>query len=128
MAEIVVGLYPSRGVAEDAVNRLRTEGVPDGDVFLKMLSEVALAPGSTTVEFTAFDPDPVLWSNVRNTYGRYIRNGETVVLVRAETAAEIELASNVLRIFEPLVVELLTVEFAGQTTPAPRNRTTSSGV
>ena len=125
MSQIVVGLYPSRGIAEDAVNRLRTEGVPDSDVFLKMLSEVA--PGSATAEFTAFDPDPVLWSNVRNTYERYIHNGETVVLVRAETDAEIELASNVLRIFEPLVLELLTLEFAGQTTPASRNRTTSSG-
>ena len=34
-SRIVVGLFESEGIAEDARNRLMTEGVPAGDVFLR---------------------------------------------------------------------------------------------
>ena len=37
LARIVVGVFQSEGIAEDARNRLRTEGVPDGDIALKNL-------------------------------------------------------------------------------------------
>jgi hypothetical protein len=107
-AQIVVGLFPSSGIAEDACHRLRTEGVPDGAVFFQMLREVAPLPSTTgAAVLTSY---PRIWDNVRDTYVSYIHNGETVVLVLAATAAEIELASDVLRMFEPLVVELLTLE------------------
>jgi hypothetical protein len=107
-AEFVVGLFRSRGIAEDACHRLRTEGVPDGAVFYQMLREVAPLPSTT--EGGALSMYPRIWDNVRDTYVSYMHNGETVVLVLAATAAEIELASDVLRMFEPLVVELLTLE------------------
>ena len=40
-SEFVVGLFPSRGIAEDAVNRLKYEGVPAENISLVLLSEVA---------------------------------------------------------------------------------------
>ena len=31
MLKFVVGLFESKGIAEDAINRLRHEGVPEGN-------------------------------------------------------------------------------------------------
>jgi hypothetical protein len=39
-SRIVVGLFESEGIAEDACNRLKTEGVPTSDIFLKVLREI----------------------------------------------------------------------------------------
>src|SRR5665213_804502 len=116
-AEIVIGLFRSSGIAQDACNRLRTEGVPDSAVFLKVLREISPVSATMDDELAALSVDPMVWGDVRDSYVDYIHNGETVVLVRAETPDEIELASDVLRMFEPLVVELLVL----QTAPAARN-------
>jgi hypothetical protein len=42
MLKVVVGLFESKGIAEDAINRLRYEGVPDGNI----------------------DPPPLKWSTL----------------------------------------------------------------
>jgi hypothetical protein len=41
---IVAGLFESRGIAEDAGKRLRTEGVPDGQVAIRTLKETGPVP------------------------------------------------------------------------------------
>jgi hypothetical protein len=39
--QLVVGLFQSSGIAEDARNRLKTEGVPSSDIALNVLTPVA---------------------------------------------------------------------------------------
>lgn len=107
MEQIIVGLFESKGIAEDACNRLRTEGVPDGQVSLKLLREVGPVPTVVKAELAGLSVDPLVWGNVRDTYVSYIKNGETAVLVRAVTAEEAELAADVLRMFEPMIVDVL---------------------
>jgi hypothetical protein len=127
MAEqLIVGLFESRGIAEDACNRLRTEGVPDGDVSLKMLREISPVPTPVKAELAALSVDPMVWGNVRETYVSYIKNGETAVLVRALSPDEAELAADVLRMFEPMIVDVLRLARETQTAPAERKAETSS--
>jgi hypothetical protein len=120
--EIIVGLFESKGIAEDACNRLRTEGVPDRQVALKVLHDIGPVPQVVDAELAALTVDPLVWGDVRDNYVNYIKNGETAVLVQALDPDEAELAVNVLRMFEPLVVEALVL----QTTPAARSRATSA--
>ncbi|HEY1795852.1 MAG TPA: hypothetical protein VGG57_07015 [Stellaceae bacterium] len=120
--EFVIGLYHSRGIAEDAVNRLRTEGVPDPHVALRMLRETTEVPPAVDAELSALTVDPMIWGNVRENYVDYISNGETIVMVRTETDLEAEVAMDVLRMFEPMVVELLDAQ------RAPRSRSDASSV
>lgn len=122
-AEFIMGLFQSKGIAEDACNRLRTEGVPDRHVAVRLLNEKAPVPAVVGAELPALTVDPMIWGNVRDTYVDHIKNGETVVPVLAETAEEAEVATDVLRMFEPLAVDVLEI----QTAPLSRSRATSSG-
>ena len=45
-ARIVVGVFESEGIAEDARNRLKTEGVPASDIVLKVLKEIGPIPST----------------------------------------------------------------------------------
>jgi hypothetical protein len=119
--EFIIGLFHSRGIAEDACNRLRTEGVPDRHVALRLLRETA-APEVVEGELAALTVDPMIWGDVRANYVDYISNGETAVIVRTETDLEAEVATDVLKMFEPMVVELFDVQ------KAPRARSASSSV
>jgi hypothetical protein len=105
--QIVVGLYPSRGIAEDAVNRLHTEGVSPAEISLTMLKEIAPITQSVKAELAMLDADPLVIGNVRDSYVRFLKNGETVVLVRAETHEDALFASDVLRLFNPLALDVL---------------------
>lgn len=107
MAQIVVGLYPSRGIAEDAVNRLRTEGVSPAKISLTMLKETAPITQPVKAELAMLDADPLVVGNVRETYASFLKNGETVVLVRAETPDDALTAADVLRLFLPLAVDII---------------------
>jgi hypothetical protein len=121
-AEFVIGLFHSRGIAEDACNRLRTEGVPDRHVALRMLRETTEVPPVVDAELSALTVDPMIWGNVRGNYVDYISNGETIVMVLTETPLEAEVATDVLKMFDPMVVELFDI----QTTPPSRSRATSA--
>ncbi len=121
-AEFIMGLFHSKGIAEDACNRLRTEGVPDSHVALQVLHDTAPVPPVVDAELAALTVDPMIWGNVRENYVDYIKNGETAVLVRVESELEAEVATDVLRMFEPVVVEAL----ADQTTPIARSPEISS--
>ncbi len=43
-SRIVVGVFQSKGIAEDARNRLKTEGMPSSDMVLKVLKEIGPIP------------------------------------------------------------------------------------
>ena len=43
-AQIVVAVFDSFGIAEDARNRLQTEGVPDEDIAVRVLRGTAPMP------------------------------------------------------------------------------------
>jgi hypothetical protein len=127
-AQIVVGLYESKGYAQDARNRLKTEGVPESDISLVVLHETGPVPSTMEPELAMMEADPLILGNVRETYARFIKNGETAVLVRAARDEDAQFATDVLSLFAPLVVEVLQPRRKGeaQATPAARSAATSS--
>ncbi|HEX2151647.1 MAG TPA: hypothetical protein VHG31_06595 [Stellaceae bacterium] len=110
--KFVVGLFSSKGIAEDACNRLRTEGVPAHDIALLMLRQTAPASEVETVqdELAALSVDPLVIGNTRDTFAPYIRNGETAVFVRAHSEADVELASGTIRQYAPIRIEVGWIE------------------
>ncbi|HTW53930.1 MAG TPA: hypothetical protein VME45_18720 [Stellaceae bacterium] len=112
--QIVVGLYESKGFAQDARNRLHTEGVPFADTSLVVLHEIAAPPpASTQAELAALTVDPLVLGDVENTFAKYIKNGETAVIVNAPTAVDVEFASDILALYDPLVIEVITPRTIG---------------
>src|SRR5204863_8761175 len=84
--KFVVGLFESKGIAEDAVNRLKYEGVPATNVFVLVMYETtAGVPAAMTPALAALEVDPFVVGNVRETYAPFFHNGETAVFVRAHT-------------------------------------------
>jgi hypothetical protein len=110
--KFVVGLFPSKGIAEDACNRLRTEGVPAQDIALLVLRQTAPAREVETVqdELAALSVDPLVIGNTRDTFAPYIRNGETAVFVRAHSEADVEFASGTIRQYAPIRIEVGWIE------------------
>lgn len=106
-AGIVVGLFESEGIAEDACNRLRTEGVPADDIVRKLLREIGPIPSTMEPELEASFLGPVILGNFRESFARYIRNGETLVCVRAPTDERAELAIGTLQQYTPIEVKIL---------------------
>src|SRR6478609_3794367 len=101
--KFVVALFESKGIAEDACNRLRTEGVPPADISLMLLHETApLAAVETS-------PDPLLLDDVRYRFAEFIRNGETAVFVRTQNEAEIDLAVDTIRQYAPLRIRVAAI-------------------
>jgi hypothetical protein len=121
-AQFVAGLYDSKGYALDARNRLHTEGVPARDIALVVLHDIDPLPPSLDPELAMLEADPLVLGNVRDTFARFIRNGETAVLVRAETAADVEFATDIMALYAPIAIELVT----RQTMPAERSAAISS--
>lgn len=111
-AQIVVGIFDSRGYAQDARNRLHTEGVAESDMSIVVLREIAPPPDSTRSELAGLSVDPLILGDVEKSYAHYIRNGETAVLVRAETDADVRFAIDVMTLFTPIAVEILKREVA----------------
>jgi len=124
----VVGLYESRGFAQDARNRLRTEGVSERDIAMVVLHDNASVPRASGPELAMADADPLVLGNVRETFARFIKNGETAVLVRAETEDAAQFAADVMALFAPLAIEVLTPlgAAADQAAPAARIAAISS--
>jgi hypothetical protein len=103
---IVAGLFQSRGIAEDACNRLRTEGVPDRHLAIKTLRETAPPPPAVEAELAALSVDPLVFGDVRRTFAQHIRNGETVLLVGTASTADIGFAQDILKLYMPIAVEV----------------------
>lgn len=103
----VVGLFATRGIAEDACHRLQTEGVPGRDIALEMLQRTAPVPQTMEPELEALTIDPFVWGDVHKTYVQYISNGETVIVVRAESNDDIDLAVNTIRQYAPMRIRVV---------------------
>jgi hypothetical protein len=105
---IVVGVFQSEGIAEDARNRLKTEGVSAGDVALKVLKEIGPIPSTMEPELRASFLGPVFLGNFRGSFAHYIRNGEMLVCVQALTDEQVELAVGTLKQYAPIEVRVVS--------------------
>ncbi len=103
--KLVIGLFPSSGIALDAYHRLHTEGFPKSRLAHRVLREVGPVPPTVRAELEALAVDPMVWGDVRHTFARYIRNGETAVAVQAEDDEVAQSAADILRLYAPLAVE-----------------------
>lgn len=106
--KFVVGLFESKGIAEDAVNRLKTEGVPAAHVSLMLLRETAPLPAVVTPELAALEVDPFVVGDVSRTYAPFIHNGETAIFVRAHGEDEVDLAVATIRQYAPIKIRVVS--------------------
>jgi hypothetical protein len=104
---LVVGLFRSSGIAEDARNRLKTEGVAGSEIALKILKPAAPLHPTATPELEALSVDPLTFGNVQEMFARFVGNGETVVCVRAASDEEAEFAAETLRQYDPIAINVL---------------------
>lgn len=118
-ARLVIGLFHSSGIAEDAVHRLITEGVAPQDIAHRVLKEAGPVPPVLQPELAALDVDPLVVGNARQTFVRFIRNGETAVFVRALDDAQVEFATDVLKLYLPIAIEVVLLA-EGPESPTPR--------
>ena len=112
--KFVVALFEAKGIAEDACNRLRTEGVSAGEISLLLLHETAPLPAYVEPAVEALSIDPLLVGDVRKTFAPYIRNGETAVFVRAHDETGVDLAVDTIRQYSPLRIRVVA---AGEGVP-----------
>jgi hypothetical protein len=105
--QLVVGLFHSSGIAEDARNRLKTEGVPSSEIALAVLEPIAPLPLTSEAELAALSIDPLIVGDVRKTFAKFIRNGETMVFVRSATDEQAEFAAETLRQYTPIAIDIL---------------------
>jgi hypothetical protein len=106
-ASLIVGLFHSSGIAEDAVHRLITEGVAPHNVAHRVLKEAGPIPPTLEPELAALEVDLMVLGDVRNGFARYIHNGETAVFVQAVTDEQVEFATDILKLFLPITIEVL---------------------
>jgi hypothetical protein len=104
---LVIGLFHSGGIALDAVHRLITEGVAPGDVAHRVLKEVGPIPPTVETELAALDVDPLVIGNARQSFAQFIHNGETAVFVRGLTDEQVEFATDVLKLYLPITIEVV---------------------
>jgi hypothetical protein len=114
-AEIVVGLFESKGYAQDARNRLHTEGVKLSDMSLVVLHDIAPVPEATREEeLAALSVSPLVLGDVETTFARFIKNGETALLVPAETPEDVEFVSDIMALYDPLAIQTLALRPASE--------------
>jgi hypothetical protein len=112
--KIVVGLFETRGIAEDAAHRLMTDGTPAKDIALYVLHDVAPLPAHVEAGLAALELDPLLLGDVRKTFAPYIHNGETTLFVRTMTEAEIDDAVDTMKQYAPVRIMVTTPDAAAQ--------------
>jgi hypothetical protein len=72
-----------------------------------VLNSAAPVLPTAAAELEALSVDSLIFGNVRETFAKFIRNGETVVSVRAVTDEEAEFAAETLRKSSPIAIELV---------------------
>jgi hypothetical protein len=116
-ARLVIGLFHSSGIAEDAVHRLITEGVAPQDIAHRVLKGVGPIPPTLQPELAALDVDPLVIGNARDSFARFIRNGETAVFVRVLDDEQVEFATDVLKLYLPIAIEVVPLAEGPQAPP-----------
>lgn len=116
---LVIGLFPSSGIAEDAVHRLITEGVAPQDIAHRVLKEAGPVSALLQPELAALEVDPLVIGNARESFVRFIHNGETAVFVRVVDDEQVEFATDVLKLYLPITIEVVPLA-EGPEAPVPR--------
>lgn len=104
---LLVGLFPSSGIGEDAVHRLITEGVAPRNIAHRVLKEIGPIPPIVNQEVALLALDPLVFGNVREGFAQFIRNGETAVFVEAQTDEEVAFAATILKHYAPIRIEIV---------------------
>jgi stress response protein YsnF len=118
--QTVVGLYPTRGLAEDVRMKLLAQGIPESDISL------GANQGGVSAEDNALAPkqeesfwDWLFGSEVsteeRERYSGHLRSGRVAVSVHVRSDAEHEKVVDLMEQFDPLDIE-------GDEIPAERTR------
>jgi len=105
--KFVVGLFESKGIAEDACNRLRTEGFAAEDISILVMCATAPLPAAVEPEIEALEIDPLVVGDVRDSYAPFIRNGETAVFVRAQAEDAVDAAVDTIRQYSPMRIKVV---------------------
>ena len=105
-SRLVVGLFHSSGIALDAVHRLITEGLTPQNIAHRVLKQVGPVLPTLQPELAALEVDPLVIGNARQSFARFIRNGETAVLVRALDDEQVGFATDVLKLYLPIAIEV----------------------
>ncbi len=109
--KFVVGLFQSRGIAEDAINRLKHEGVPAQNVSLLLLREIAApVPAAVRPEIEALSVDAPVVGDARESFATVVRNGETAIFVRAHEEAEVDQAVDTIRQYQPIRIRVVAAD------------------
>jgi len=122
-ARLVIGLFRSSGIAEDACNRLKTEGIPSSRIARRVLGAIAPVLPSAAPELDALAADTLILGNVRESLTGFVHNGETAVFVRTVTDREVEFVVDTLRQYPPITINVLplSVEAVLRSSPGGRN-------
>lgn len=123
--QIVIGLFPSLGNAEDVRNRLKYEGVAEDKIALKVLKPVEPRPRSLAPDRQENFLDRIFGTDLPEKYVKLVRNGETAVCVRVSSDAEYEVAANTMRQYAPLHIELVAPDEKAQLLEEERRSDTS---
>jgi hypothetical protein len=82
--------------------------VPFSETSLIVLHDIAPVPAATTqTELAALSVDPLVLGDVEKSFARFIKNGETALIVAAETAIDVEFVTDILTLYDPLAVEVI---------------------
>ena len=122
--QTLVGLYPTRTVADEVRTRLEAEGVNQSDI------SIGAEAGELVQEQTAELPKPAtgFWAwlfgsevsdEQRERYAGHLRGGSIAVSVRTRSDAEHDRAIGVMEQFEPIDIEGDDGNSVALQTPAP---------
>jgi len=117
-AQMVVGLYESKGYAQDARNRLHTEGMPLSDMALVVIHDAAPVPEAVREEeLAALAVSPLILGEVEKTFASYLKNGETAVMVQVATPEDVEFVTDIMVLYDPLAIEVMAVDVLAMRRP-----------
>jgi len=107
---MVIGLFRTSGSADNARNRLKTEGFSEDLIMLKVLKEIAPAKTAIPEELVTESLNPFvdILGDLLQPYVSYIRNGETVLVVRGLSNNDAEDVARILQFFDPLRVDVIS--------------------
>lgn len=106
--QTIVGLYPTRSIADEVCKRLQAEGVAQTDISVGARDAVH-QERTETAQHTSGFWDWLFGSNVsddeRERYSGHLLNGSVAVSVRARSDAERESAAEVMEQFDPIDIQ-----------------------
>jgi hypothetical protein len=105
----VVGLFRTSGAADNARNRLKTEGYSEDRIALKVLKETAPARTAIPEELETMSLAPLfsIPGELQELYRSSIRNGETLLTVSGLSNNDVDDIARILQFFDPLRIDVI---------------------